>query len=274
MLDRREFIWTFLASISAGGAVLHAGPGDRVRRPSGRALPFPEEPRRVGCLFNGFILTVDPGRALSSDPAERHRMYVLHAVLIDTATGRIAATYPSLPSVASSGEMVAQRVEDYAPLRSQKHPPAPGITAPQLVQYWQSHGVDEKLLSGIWIVDLQGAVATPGLIDDHFHVSSWSKKLPEEGQRFGFYADIGDPSYYTDASNWGRVCVHEALWKIVADANSHLADTGRDQIYLHGYWFSTASELGEDGYSTSFLFLAPHKNLCTSWGSGRFPRQW
>ena len=32
--------------------------------------------------------------------------------------------------------------------------------------------------------DLDGAVVTPGLADTHFHVSSWSKKLPAAGERF------------------------------------------------------------------------------------------
>jgi len=254
MLDRRQFVWSFLASVSAGGAVLRAWGDTRARHPSARGLPFPEAPERVGSLFNGYILTVDPGRAVGQDPGERHRLYVLNAVLIDTATGRIAATYPALPSVAAAGDPVARSVSELPALLSVEHPPAPGITAQQLVQYWKSRGVDEKLLSGVWIVDLQGAVVTPGLIDDHFHVSSWSKKLPDEGERFGFYADIGDPGYYTDVSDLSRVCAREALWKIVADANAHLAETGRDQIYLHGYWMTGASEQGEDGYPLAFLF--------------------
>jgi len=254
MLDRRRFIWTFLGSITAGSAMLGAQPSGGARRGDGRVGSFPGPPERIGCLYNGSILTVDPDRATAPDPADRNRLYVLHAVLIDTKTGRVAATYPALPGSAAPGDPVAIPADEIPALSTMEHPPAPGVTAPELVAYWHARGIDEELLAGIWIVDLQGAVVTPGLIDDHFHVSSWSKKLPDEGERFGFYADIGDPGYYTDVSDWGRVCVSQALWDIVRDANTHLADTGRDRIYLHGYWFSTASDQDDDGYPSSFLF--------------------
>jgi hypothetical protein len=41
MLDRRQFVWSFLASVSAGGAILQAWPGDGIRRPSPDHLPDP-----------------------------------------------------------------------------------------------------------------------------------------------------------------------------------------------------------------------------------------
>ncbi len=254
MLNRRQFVWSFVSSISAAGVVLHAGRSAAgPRKPRGRASAFPPPPERIGCLYNGYFLTVDPGRALAPDPADRHRLYVLHAVLLDAATGRIAATYPVLPSVAADGDPVAHPAADYQNLQMEV-PPPPNISAPDLVQYWTARGVDPSLLTGVWLVDVQGAVATPGLIDDHFHVSSWSKKLAPEGSRFGYYADIGDPAYYTDVTDWGRFCVRKALWTIVADANAFLAEESRDKIYLHGYWYTMADDLGDDGFPESFLF--------------------
>ncbi len=254
MLDRRQFVWYFISSLSAAGVVLHTFRAEGgVRRPAGRTGAFPPPPERVGCLYNGFLLTVDPGRALAEDPTERNRLYMLHAVLIDTATGRIAATFPSLPSIAGEGDVVAHPVEDY-PNLSLEHPPPPDVTAGELVQYWRARGVAPELLTGIWLVDLSGAVVTPGLIDDHFHVSSWSKKLAPEGQRFGFYADVGDPAYYTDPATWDRFCSRKVLWKIVADANDFLAEQDRNKIYLHGFWNTEVDRIGEDGYPESFLF--------------------
>jgi len=254
MLNRRQFVWSFISSISAAGLVLHGrylegGP----RQPDNRSAPYPPPPNRVGCLFNGYFLSVDPAAALASDPSERNRLYVLHAVLIDTGTGKIVATFPSLPHAARPGDTIAHPVEDYSNL-DMEQPPAPAITMAELVQYWTARDVDTSLLTGVWWIDLDGAVATPGLIDDHFHVSSWSKKLPPEGSRFGFYADIGDPAYYTNVTTWSRFCVRKALWKIVADANTFLAEENKSKIYLHGYWYTMADETGEGGYPASFLF--------------------
>lgn len=192
-------------------------------------------PDRIGCIYNGFILTVDPGNAVSSTTtADRHRLYVLHALLIDTATGRIAATYPQLPSQHTQGP-IALPVADYPELFSSETPPAPGIELNALITYWRNHGVDESLLTGIRTMNLDGAVMTPGLIDDHFHVTSWSKKVPAPGEKFGFWADVGDPAYYTEPATMEPMNIRKTLWQIVTDSNIHLADIGDTKLYLHGF---------------------------------------
>ncbi len=211
---------------------------------------------RLRCLYNGYFLTVDPVSALdAASKADRYRLYVLHAVLIDPDNGRIAAIYPSLPGNPGPGWLTAKPVSEYPDLLTMEHPPAPGVTITEIMNYWRAEGVDEELLTGFEPVDLQGAVVTPGMIDDHFHVTSWSKKIPAAGNTFGFWADVGDPAYYTDVETWGRVCVREALWSIVADANRHIAEMDKDSIYLHGYWFTEIDEpIGDDEFPSTFLY--------------------
>lgn len=217
--------------------------------------PSPPPPQRISALYNGYFLTVDPLLALDAESADdRHRLYVLHAILIDPDTGRIAAVFPALGAPAYAGGPVAHPVSDYAALQSSETPPAPAITPEQLRNYWRRAGVDEGLLSGTEWVDLHGAVATPGLADNHFHVSSWSKKLPAPGERFGYYADLSDPAYYVETADWSRTCARNALWRIVADANQHLIDTGDDGIFLHGYIYSEIDDTAAGAGHATYLY--------------------
>ena len=190
---------------------------------------------RVGCLYNGYLLTADPILSLSSQSTEnRYRLYVLHAVLIDTDTGKIVATYPQLPGQHTSGP-IAQPISAYPDLLSDETPPEPGITLTALTTYWRNQGIDDHYFTDIQAINLGGAVVTPGITDDHFHVTSWSKKVPAPGERFGFWADVNDAAYYTDPDTMERLAARESLWRIVADANAHLQDIGSDKLYLHGY---------------------------------------
>jgi len=201
--------------------------------------PPPPRPSRLTALYNGYVLTVDPEGALAAGSTDdRYRLYVLHGVLIHPDTGRIVAIFPALGTPAFPGEPVAQPISAYQTLQTAVNPTPPGITAQQLRSYWARTGVGEELLAGTDWVDLAGAVATPGLVDSHFHVSSWSKKLPAPGERFGFYADLSDPAYYVDTSDWSRTCARNALWRILADTNRHLLETGDDGIFLHGYIYN------------------------------------
>ncbi len=255
MLDRREFLWTFVTSATGAGLVLESWPAEAsgVRRGSSREGPGISGGRRVGCLFNGYLLTVNPHLALAASLEDRHRLYTLHAVLIDPGTGRIAATYPSLPGDPDAEEPWARPAADYQVLREQT-PAAPGITIEQLIAYWRRQGVDEALLTNIWYIDLEGSVVTPGLHDGHFHVSSFSKKLPPPNRLFGYYADVADPRYFIDPDSLERVPVGQAMSAIVRDANSHLEATQGEKIFLHGYWFTTVDDL--DGQAGSLFRLA------------------
>lgn len=203
------------------------------------------EGTRIGCLYNGYILTVNPERALASDTTDdRYRLYVVHAVLIHPNTGRVAAVYPPLVD-AGDGTPLARPVGEYGDLATHEQPPAPGVTLDEILSYWRGAGVPEELLTGANALDIDGAVVTPGIVDDHFHVSSWSKKLPGGGERFGFYADVGEPRYYLRADG-SRECAETVLWRIVADVNGHLVEQDRDRICLHGYWYTDVSS-GADG---------------------------
>jgi len=211
---------------------------------------------RIRCLYNGYFLTADPVLALDpDDQTNRYRLYVLNAILIDPASGRIAAVFPSLPGNPGSGGQIALPVSEYEGILDQENPPAPGVNIAEIIEYWRSEGVAESLLNGLYPIDLNGSVVTPGLIDDHFHVTSWSKKLPEPGETFGFWADVGDPAYYTDTSTWGRVCIRKALWSIVADANQHIANTGQNGIFLHGFWMTEIDDSDSgSGMPDTYLF--------------------
>lgn len=161
-----------------------------------RALRRPHEVIRLRCLYNGYMLTVDPAKALSpASAADRYRLWVLHALLVDPATGKVAAIFPPLGTPDFAGGPVAQPASSYTSLRNDEEPRSPGLTAAQVLAYWHRTGVDTALLDDAEWLDLQGAVVTPGLTDTHFHVTSWSKKLPAPGQRFGYWADLSDPAY-------------------------------------------------------------------------------
>ncbi|MCU0293879.1 MAG: hypothetical protein MUF10_18160 [Thermoanaerobaculaceae bacterium] len=234
-----------------GGA---AGTAPRSPR---RHLQRQEQVQRLRCLYNGYLLTVDPVKAMAAASAgDRHRLWVLHAVLVHPQTGRIAGIYPALGTPAFAGGPVARDVASYQVLATSETPPAPGITAAQLKTYWRQAGVPEALLAGAEWVDLGGAVATPGLTDTHFHVSSWSKKVPAPGERFGYYADLSDPGYYVIPGEWTRTCARDALWRIVADANAHLIDTQDDGIFLHGY-ILTEVDSGPSGEPRAAYVYSP-----------------
>ena len=212
---------------------------------------------RLRCLYNGYFLTVDPAKALAvSSTADRYSLWVIHAVLIHPSTGRVAAIYPAIGSPAVPGGPVARPVSLYATLHTSETPPAPGITADQLRAYWGQAGVDPALLDSLDWVDLHGAVVTPGLTDSHFHVSSWSKKLPAYGERFGYYADLSDPSYYVNTADWSSICARDAMWHIVADANRHLVSTGDDGIFLHGYQYGEIDSDSEGLLQPAYMFAS------------------
>ncbi|MBN2430816.1 MAG: hypothetical protein JXQ27_05040 [Acidobacteria bacterium] len=212
-------------------------------------------PSRVRCLYNGYLLTVNPYDALSTDsPTDRYRLMVLHAILIHPDTGRIIATYPALAGGPGADGLVAHPIDDYPQLLTEENPDPPGMTALQVAAFWRAQGIGDNLLLGSEYLDLQGKVVTPGLIDTHFHVTSWSKKLPGEGERFGFYADVGDPHYYTDVQTWDRVCVRQALWEIVADANDYIAEEDKAGVYLHGYWYTLIDDPAALPEEETFLF--------------------
>ncbi|MBN2056114.1 amidohydrolase family protein [bacterium] len=213
--------------------------------------------QRIRCLYNGWILTVDPWLALADDDTQdRCRFYVLHAVLMDPTDGVIAAVYPRLPGAPGGGQ-AAQPVSAYPELTSTDTMPPPGVTIDAIVQYWREEGVAESLLADLSPLDLAGAVVTAGLADDHFHVTSWSKKLPAPGDTFGFWADVGDPAYYTDTETWERVCVRQALWAMVADANRHLADNGITSMYMHGFWYTQIDDAPAGSLTTETYLFEP-----------------
>lgn len=239
------------AATGDGSAADTAGRSPRVRR----HLSVAETESRVPCLYNGYLLTVDPAKALSaSSVADRTTLYVLNAVLIDPSSGRIVATFPALGTPAYPGGPVAKPVSSFAALRSLETPPAPGITAKELASYWRQAGVKPELLDATGWLDLQGAVATAGLVDTHFHVTSWSKKMPRPGERFGFWADLSDASYYINPGTWTRKCAREALWRIVADANRHLVETGQSAILLHGYVYGEVDSSPSGQQQPAYMF--------------------
>jgi len=210
---------------------------------------------RIRCLYNGYLLTVNPWTAV--DPAttvDRSRFYVLHAVLIHPVTGRIIGIYPALPGEPGASRDLARPLDQYPELLTEEDPPAPGITATALIDYWRAQGIDEALLDAGDFVNLNGAVVTPGLMDDHLHISPWSKKIPAPGQRFGSQADVGDPAFYIDTATWERVCEREALWRMVAAVNQHLAEEGLDRKIMHGYWYGAVDEINPDPAAQAYMF--------------------
>lgn len=197
--------------------------------------------RRLRMLHNGYLLTVSPQQALdASSTADRHKLYVLHAMLIDPASGRIAATFPPFATDGLSCVFTARTLLAYADALAQDPPPPPLTNLPPetVVDWWRGVGVDEALLTDLDVVDLGGSVVTPGLIDGHLHVSSWSKKLPDEGDTFGYYADISDPAYYNDPADGRAYDATEALSVIVDTANAWLAENTSTGIFLHGFVYT------------------------------------
>lgn len=196
-------------------------------------------PRRLRMLNNGYFLTVNPHAALSpTSTSHRSRLYVVHSVLIDPDTGRIAAIYPPFEEDAADAPAYAQPITSYVPQLSQEMPPDPGIAPDTAITWWNKLGIDSALLEDLDVVNLRGAVVTPGIIDGHFHVTSWSKKLPAEGDMFGFFADVSDPSYYIEEGTLEHFDAEEALTRIVHDANIYLADNIHTGILLHGYVYT------------------------------------
>jgi len=249
---RRQFV----CDATVGGAVAAAGPlemlgVDPPRHPRGRLRS--DTFSRIGCLFNGYILTVNPFTVLDHRSAnDRHRLYVLHAVLIHPDTGRVIGVLPHLPGGPITTGAFAHPAEDYQQLTDNEQPRAPGHTPLEVEAAWRAQGFTDELLERIEWIDLDGAVATPGLVDAHFHVSSWSKKIPPEGARFGPWADAGDPSFYIE--NMERVCTSEALWRIVVEANLHLAETGGNGVYLHGFLYGQIDDSSTDPAEQAHLF--------------------
>lgn len=222
-----------------------------------RALRRPHEVTRLRCLYNGYILTIDPAKALSpASAADRYRLWVLHALLVDPDTGKVAAIFPPMGQPDFAGGPMAQPVSTYASLRNDEQPRAPGLTAAQVLAYWRRAGVDTALLDGAEWLDLQGAVVTPGLTDTHFHVSSWSKKVPPPGQRFGYWADLSDPAYYVDPSDMSALCARDSMWRIVADANRHLLATSEYGIFLHGYQYGEIDSDSNGLLQPTFCFAS------------------
>jgi len=257
-------VLAFVALMSGPVPARADEPAGAPRDPSGR-IPRQGQAVRLRCLYNGYLLTVDPGKAQSpASTADRYRLYVLHAVLVHPDTGRVAAIFPALGTPAFPDGEVARPVSDFPLLLSSESPPAPGITAEQLRTYWRTAGVAEELLGEAQWLDLDGAVATPGLVDTHFHVSSWSKKVPAPGERFGYWADVSDPAYYVLPGDWERTCARDAMWRIVADANRHLVESGDDGIFLHGYIYPEIDSDASGALQAAYLYAS------TSSASGTF----
>jgi hypothetical protein len=250
---RRQFV----RDATVAGAAAATGPLDALgldapRRPRGRHRAGDRS--RIGCLYNGYILTVNPFTAL--DPAssdDRYRLYVLHAVLIHPDTGRVIGVLPHLPGGPVTTGAVARPADEYQQLADSEQPVAPGHTRLEVERAWRAQGLADDLLERIEWLDLEGAVATPGLIDAHFHVSSWSKKLPPPGERFGPWADVSDPRFVLE--NLERVCTAEALWRIVVEANLHLAETGSDSVFLHGFVYGEVDDSTTDPAHRAHLFV-------------------
>jgi len=86
---------------------------------------------------------------------------VLNAVLVDPATGRVAATYPALPGDPGASAPFALPASQVAAVAGSEHPAPPGVTLAQLRSYWGARGVEPALLADLEGIDLAGAVVTP-----------------------------------------------------------------------------------------------------------------
>ncbi len=70
----------------------------------------------------------------------------------------------------------------------------------------------------------RGGGVHPGAADGHLHVSSWSKKLLDEGESFGFYADVSDLALLSRSCHRRPLLAPEtALALVVSNANAFLA---------------------------------------------------
>ncbi|HRX07140.1 MAG TPA: hypothetical protein P5306_08635 [Kiritimatiellia bacterium] len=221
--------------------------------------------RRFQMLHNGYFLTVNPRTVLDdASTADRHRLYVLHSLLIDPGTGRIAAVAPPFAGDIPGAPFTALPWTNYAALAAHEHPPSPRIDPAVITNWWRSIGVSTSLLADLDIIDLEGAVCTPGLVDGHLHVSSWSKKLPDEGESFGFYADVSDPLYYLDPATGDRLAPETALALVVSNANAFLAGNTQTGIFLHGFVYTQLDTAPTNsGKQNSFPYLAG-SNGCAS----------
>jgi len=220
--------------------------------------------RRLRLLYNGYVLTTDPRRALSAtSTVDRCRLYVLEAVLINPLSGRIAAVYPYLSELGQDPPPQALTVQQHPVLAEQETPPPPDTDLAAVLAAWRARGVSETLLNDLDAVDLKGAVVTPGLIDGHLHVTSWSKKIPDEGEQFGYFADVSDPRYYIDATNQTQRDTREALDLIVTDANAYLDGNSRTGILLHGYVRTEVDEEPTNATAPEIYLYA-----CSSAGCG------
>jgi len=215
---------------------------------------------RLRMLYNGYFLTVDPKRALSAiSTNDRYRLYVLNALLVNPASGRIAAIWPPFDGDYPGETNVARHLSE-VPGLAYEHPPAPGNNPTAIKLWWLAHGVAPALLQNLDAVDLQGAVVTPGLIDNHFHVSIWAKKVPAEGERFGWLPDVSDPIYFSETNGLGRRPAQEALTAIVADANTYL--TNGSGVVLHGFTYTWLAEDPDTGEPMpSYLFDCAETNV-------------
>lgn len=222
-------------------SVISSAAGDTAFFCSHSATNYSPTALRMRMLYGGYFLTVDPKRALSAaTAADRYRLFVLHALLVDPATGRIAAIWPPFEGDYTNATVTAHPVSDYPELLTNEVPAEVSLSPAELAEYWLKHGVSSNLFWGADVINLRGAVVTPGLIDGHFHVSSWAKKVPDEGQRFGYLPDISDPAYYAKTNGVGRRSAHEALTEIVEDANLNLTNTMG--VALHGYLYSWVND--------------------------------
>jgi len=216
--------------------------------------------RRMRMLHNGHFLTVSPRSALSILTAtNRHRLFVVYSILVDPDTGRIAAIYPPFDTDGVSCTVTARPVNAaiYSYLATNEVPPPPPDCASSdaVVSWWQTQGIAASLFTNLDIIDLKGAVVTPGIIDGHLHVSSWSKKLPDEGEQFGFYADVSDPSYYIDPDTGDRYDADRALANVVSNANEWLSSNTDTGIFLHGFVYTEVETiLTNEDFEESFVY--------------------
>lgn len=76
-------------------------------------------------LYNGYFLTVDPKRALSAiSTNDRYRLYVLNALLVNPASGRIAAIWPPFRGDFPGETNVARHISE-VPELAYENPPSP-----------------------------------------------------------------------------------------------------------------------------------------------------
>lgn len=169
-MNRREFV-TLLA-VTGAATVGLAGDGPPPRRGGDRVVPETHERQRVRCLYNGYLLTANPRRALSADgAADRHVLFVLHAVLIDPQRGRVAATFPVLN--AAGDQRGARPVADYAELTNES-PAPPGVNLVQLFEPVELASLGVAQGGASWQLQLVAGPETDAVLDlqPPFHVDA------------------------------------------------------------------------------------------------------